>query len=50
MIGPLYAALPPEAFAILGDSASGIPQAFLSIIGGGDLRTAEGFYQTETFA
>ncbi len=45
MIGPLYAAMPQEALK----SFSEFPEVMLALFGGGDIGTAEGYYQIETF-
>lgn len=45
LIGPMYNFI--DEFLL--DFADAFPEAVLSLFGGGDLSTAEGFYQVETF-
>ena len=44
MLGPMYSAV-EEQMVRLGDS---FPDELLAVVGGGDMSTPEGFYQTET--
>lgn len=45
LIGPMYTFI--DEFLL--DFADALPEAMLALFGGGDLSTAEGFYQVETF-
>ena len=45
LIGPMYTFI--DEFLL--DFADALPEAMLAMFGGGDLSTAEGFYQVETF-
>lgn len=45
LMGPLYAAMPTEAF----QAVESFPEAMIALFGGGDISTPEGFYQLETF-
>ena len=45
MMGPLYAAIPPEIY----EGIDAFPEAMIALFGGGDMSTPEGFYQIETF-
>lgn len=45
MMGPIYTAVEAD-MADLGDA---FPEAFLALVGGGDLTSPEGFYQLESF-
>jgi ABC-2 type transport system permease protein len=45
MLGPMYAAIPEDLLTTFSD----FPEVMLALFGGGDISTAEGFYQIETF-
>jgi len=45
VMGPLYGAMPRSAL----DAFQDFPQEMLALLGGGDISTAEGFYQIETY-
>ena len=45
VLGPFYSLMPEETLA-MGDQ---LPEEMLALFGGGDLSTAEGYYQIETF-
>ena len=48
MMGPFYTAIPKEVFSAIKD----LPEAMMNMLtmfGGGDITTAEGWYQIETF-
>lgn len=45
MLGPMYAAIPKETFAAFEQ----FPKEMITLFGGGDISTPEGWYQIETF-
>ena len=45
ILGPLYSAMPKAALQAIAK----LPQGLVALIGGGDISTAQGFFQIETF-